>query len=96
MTAAGDRKMFAPLRRGDAISTEAKLVAMLKDHEAGATASALANGLACAVLAVGARGSLVRRVGELLDDLEQAGRIERIPDGRYRAVRERAGRVGGK
>ena len=94
MTAAGDRKMFAPLWRGAAISPEAKLVAILNVHEAGATAAGLADELAVAGLTVGTRAPLVKRVGELLDDLEQAGRVERIPDGRYRVVRVRAGLPG--
>jgi hypothetical protein len=84
-----DRRMFAPLRRGDAISPEAKLVAVLKTHEAGATAAALANELLCAGLAVGAKAPVTKRVEQLLDDLEHAARVERIPDGRYRAVRSR-------
>jgi hypothetical protein len=84
-----DRRMFAPLRRGDAISPEAKLVAVLKAHEAGATAAALANELLCAGLAVGAKAPVTKRVEELLGDLEQSSRVERLPDGRYRAVRSR-------
>lgn len=86
-----DRKMFAPLRRSDAISPESKLVAVLRVHEAGATATTLATELASAGLVVGPRAPLVKRVGELLAELEQAGRVERIPDGRYRAVRRPAG-----
>lgn len=89
MTAGADRRMFAPLRRGDAISPEAKLVAALQAHTAGATAAALADELLCAGLALGTRAPVTKRIGELLDDLEQAGRVERIPDGRYRAVRSR-------
>ena len=83
--------MFAPLRRSDAISPEAKLVAVLKFHEAGATAATLATELVSAGLVVGTRAPVVKRVGELLDELEAAGRVERIPDGRYRAVRRRPG-----
>ena len=91
MTPVEDRKMFAPLWRGDAISPEAKLLAILKVHEAGATAAALANELVCAGLAVGTKMPVAKRVSELLDDLERAGRVERIPDGRYRVVRVRTG-----
>ena len=86
-----DRRMFAPLWRGDAISPEAKLLSILKVHEAGATAAALANDLVCAGLAVGTKTPVAKRVGELLDDLERAGRVDRIPDGRYRVVRARGG-----
>ena len=75
-----DRRMFAPLRRGDAISPEAKLVAVLRAHEAGATAATLANELLCAGLAVGAKVPVTKRVEELLGDLEQSARVERIPD----------------
>ncbi len=91
MKPSDDRKMFAPLRRSDAISPEAKLVAVLRVHEAGATASTLATELVSSGLIVGSRAPVVKRVGELLDELEQAGRVERIPDGRYRAVRRPAG-----
>lgn len=89
MTPPDDRKMFAPLWRRDATSPAATLVAVLTAHEAGATAAALANELVCAGLAVGTKAPVTKRIGELLDDLEQAGRVERIPDGRYRAVRTR-------
>ena len=84
-----DRRMFAPLRRGDAISLEAKLVALLRAHEAGATAATLANELLCAGQAVGTKVPVTKRVEQLLDDLEHTARVERIPDGRYRAVRSR-------
>ena len=89
MMASDDRRMFAPLRRGDAVSPEAKLVSVLRAHEAGATAAALANELLCAGLAVGSKAPVTKRVEELLGDLERAARVERIPDGRYRAVRSR-------
>ena len=89
MTTPDDRRMFAPLRRGDAISPEAKLVDVLSAHAAGATAAALANELLCAGLAVGGKTPVTKRVEQLLDDLEHAARVERIPDGRYRAVRSR-------
>lgn len=80
-----DRKMFAPLRRGEPTTVEAKLCAILGTREAGMTAATLADELGR--LAVGARASVRTRVAELLDGLEQAGTIERIPDGRYRVVR---------
>jgi len=82
-----DRKMFSPLRRGDAVSPEARLFAFLTRRESAATAAVLAEEFVCAGLAVGARAPVTKRVGELLDSLEQAGRVERTPDGRYRAVR---------
>lgn len=88
MTTTTDRKMFAPLWRGQALSPEAKLVAMLRIYEAGATVAGLSNELGCAGLAVGSRAALEKRVGELLDELEQGGGVERTPDGRYRATRE--------
>ncbi len=90
--AEGDRKMFAPLWRGTAVSPEGKLLALLKIHAAGATATGLANQLMAAGLAVGPRDPIARRVRELLAELEQAGHVERIPDGRYRATRGRPGR----
>ena len=82
-----DRKMFAPLRKREAISPEAKLVAILGDYAAGIIAARLAERLVHAGLAVGTRGLVTRRVGELLDSLEAEGKVERVPDGRYRAVR---------
>ena len=90
MMAIDDRKMFAPLWRGNAMSPGAKIVAMLTLHEASVTPSALAVELARSGMAVGTREHLVKRVGELLDELEQAGSVERIPDGRYRVVRAKA------
>jgi hypothetical protein len=33
------------------------------------------------------RAPVTKRIGEMLDELEQAARVERIPDGRYRVVR---------
>lgn len=95
MMAIDDRKMFAPLWRGNALTPAAKLVAMLTVHEASVTAISLAIELARSGMAVGTRDHLVKRVGELLDDLEQAGSVERIPDGRYRVVRAKAGRPAG-
>jgi len=84
---AEDRKMFAPLRNREAISPEAKLLAILGDYAAGIIAANLADRLVHAGLAVGTRGLVTQRVGEILDALEEAGKVERVPDGRYRAVR---------
>ena len=89
-----DRKMFAPLRRGDAVSPESKVFAMLASYEAGTTAAALADALAVAGFAVGTRAPVRKRVAELLGEMEQAGRVERTPDGRYRTVRATRDRRG--
>ena len=85
-----DGRMFAPLRRGEPISPHAKVVAVLKTHAAGVTAAALADELLQTGSVIGMRAPVTKRIGELLDELEQAARVERIPDGRYRAVRARA------
>jgi hypothetical protein len=82
-----DRKLFAPLFRGEPRSPEGQICALLGAFEAGATASALADRLLRAGLATGLKAAVTRRVTELLDDLERAARVERIPDGRYRVVR---------
>jgi hypothetical protein len=87
MMSPNDRKMFAPLRQREAVSPEAKLFAILTGYEAGTIAADLAEKLVHGGLAVGTRALVTKRVGEMLDGLEQAGRVERIPDGRYRAVR---------
>ena len=84
-----DRKMFAPLRRAQMISPEQKLLALLTGHQGGATAAILTDELAAAGMVVGSRASIVKRISELLDDLERSGRVERVPDGRYRAVQVR-------
>ncbi len=89
-----DRKMFAPLRRGEAVSPEGKVFSLLAAYEAGATAATLADALGAAGLVVGTRAPVRKRVAELLDEMEQAGRVERIPDGRYRAVRAARARGG--
>jgi hypothetical protein len=81
-----DRKMFAPIRRGDIISPEGKLVAVLSVHEGGKTAAGLAAELLHAGLVVGTRAPVAKRIGEILADLERAGRVERTPDGRYRTT----------
>jgi hypothetical protein len=84
-----DRKMFAPIFRGPARSPEAEVYAVLGTFGAGATAAVLAGDLLRSGLAVGLKAPVTRRVAELLDELERAARIERIPDGRYRVVRDR-------
>ncbi len=89
MSVPDDRKMFAPLRRAQGISPELKLVALLTRHQGGATAEILTDDLAGAGMVVGSRAPIIERVRELLDDLEQAGQIERVPDGRFRTVRAR-------
>jgi hypothetical protein len=87
MMSPNDRKMFAPLRNREAVSPETKLCAILTAHAAGTIAADLANELVHGGLAVGTRSLVTKRVGEMLDSLEVAGRVERIPDGRYRVVR---------
>jgi hypothetical protein len=82
-----DKKMFAPLRHREAMSPESKLCVILRGYAAGTIASALAEALVLGGLAVGTRALVTKRVGEILDHLEQEGKVERIPDGRYRAVR---------
>ena len=86
-----DWKMFAPLRRGEPISPQAKVVTVLKQHPAGATAASLADELLQSGSVVGMRASVRKRIGELLDQLEEESRIERIPDGRYRVAAARPG-----
>jgi hypothetical protein len=89
MKGGDDWRMFAPLRRGEPISPEAKLVAVLKMHSAGATAATLADEL-LHTGSVGMKALVTKRIGQLLDELEQTARVERIPDGRYRVARARA------
>jgi hypothetical protein len=84
-----DRRMFAPLRRGDGVSVEAQVLAILGQHQAGATPARLADELLTAGLAIGTRVPVTRRIAELLDELQQVAAVERVPDGRYRAVRAR-------
>lgn len=86
MMAPADRKMFAPLRNRESISPEAKLVAILTDYEAGTIAGVLTDRLFRGGLAVGTRTLVAKRIGEILDELEEAGKVERVPDGRYRAM----------
>jgi hypothetical protein len=82
-----DRKMFAPIFRGPARSPEAEVCAVLGSCGAGATAAVLADGLLRSGVAIGSKVSVTKRVTELLEDLERAARVERIPDGRYRVVK---------
>jgi len=86
---AADRKMFAPIFRGPARSPETEVCAALGTFGVGATAAVLAEGLVRSGVAIGSRDSVARRVAELLEDLERAARVERIPDGRYRLVKAR-------
>ena len=85
--ATSDKKMFAPLRHREATSPESKLCVILGGYAAGSIPSDLAEALVLGGLAVGTRSLVTKRVGEILDHLEQEGRVERTPDGRYRAVR---------
>lgn len=89
MTSPGDRKMFAPLRRRESVTPESKVCTILLGYEAGTVATHLADALVHGGFAVGTRALVTKRVGEMLESLEEAGRVERIPDGRYRAVRPR-------
>ncbi len=79
--------MFAPVWRGAVRSPEGQVCAALRDCQPGATAAGLADKLLRSGLALGVKASVTKRVGELLEDLERAGRVERIPDGRFRVVR---------
>jgi len=89
MLSSGDRKMFAPLRHREGITPEAKVFAVLTTYEAGTIAANLASALVSGGFAVGTRALVTKRIGEMLELLEEAGRVERIPDGRYRAIPER-------
>ena len=86
MTTSNDKKMFAPLRHRESITPEAKLCAIL-GSEGGSIPADLADSLVHGGFAVGTRALVVQRVGEMLESLEEAGKVERTPDGRYRAVR---------
>jgi hypothetical protein len=88
MMAETDRKMFAPLRNREAVSPTTKLFALLSTHESATTAAVLAERLVTSGLAVGTRAPVIKRIGELLEEMEEAGKVERVPDGRYRAVRQ--------
>jgi hypothetical protein len=83
----GDRKMFSPLFRGEPRSPEAKVCAVLGACAVGATAARLADELLRSGLALGLSAPVTKRVVELLEELEREGRVERIPDGRYRVVK---------
>ncbi len=82
-----DRKMFAPLRSREAVLPEAKMEGILRLDGGAFIPARLADQLVHSGLAVGTRGNVTRRIGEILDGLVEAGRVERTPDGRYRAVR---------
>ena len=82
----GDRKMFAPLFRGEARSVEDQIYAVLGAYRVGVTASGLADELLRSGSAVGSKASVTKRIEAMLEDLEQAEWVERIPDGRYRVV----------
>ena len=86
MSVPSDKKMFAPLRHRESISPEAKLCALL-DTRGESVAATLADSLVHGGFATGTRTLVARRVGEMLESLEEAGKVERLPDGRYRAVR---------
>ena len=62
---------------------------MLKAHAFGVTAAALADELLQTGSVLGARADVAKRIGELLDELEGAAWVERVPDGRYRVVKGR-------
>jgi hypothetical protein len=79
--------MFSPLRRREMMSPEGKVFLTLKGHEAGTIPADLADELVRAGVATGTRSLVVKRIAEILDGLEGAGKVERIPDGRYRVVR---------
>lgn len=82
-----DRKMFAPVLRGEALSIEAKLYQVLRSYDAGATAARLAEEFVRSGLAIGSRAPITKRIMELLEELERGATVERIPDGRYRVVK---------
>jgi hypothetical protein len=84
-----DRKMFAPLFTGGARSPEALVLEVLGACEGGATAAGLAERLLRTRAVIGLRAPVTRRVTQLLEDLERAARVERIPDGRYRVTKSR-------
>jgi hypothetical protein len=81
--------MFAPLLHGEPIAVDAKVIEVLGRREGGATAALLADDLLRSHSAVGLKQPVTARIQELLEELEQAARVERIPDGRFRVVRRR-------
>jgi hypothetical protein len=82
--------MFAPMLRGDAQSAETQICAVLGRFEAGATSASLVSELFRLGLVIGIRTAVTRRFSDLLEDLERAARVERLPDGRYRLVKARS------
>jgi len=86
MRAGDDKKMFAPMRQREPVAPEDKLHTILGRHESGRGAGDLAHELAVSGLAIGTRALLTKRVTEMLEGLEESGRAERTPDGRYRAL----------
>ena len=88
VTESNDRTRFAPLRRRETVSPETKIVAVLQTLGAGTIAADLADRLVHTGAATGTRALVIKRVAEIFDELEHAGKVERIPDGRYRAVRD--------
>lgn len=87
VTPSDDRKMFSPLRRREMMSPEAKVFLTLQRHQAGTIAADLADELVHAGVATGTRSLVVKRIAQILEGLEDAGKVERIPDGRFRVVR---------
>lgn len=86
--------MFAPLFRGEARSIEDQVCEVLGAHPAGVTASGLADELLRLGYALGLKAPVRERIRGLLEDLERAEWVERIPDGRYRVVAaDRAGKI---
>lgn len=83
-----DRKMFAPLRNREAVSPSAKIFALMSTREDAVSAAVLAERMVTSGLAVGTRAPVTKRIGELLGEMEEAGKVERVPDGRYRAIRQ--------
>lgn len=85
----GDRKMFAPTLSGEARSIESQVCAVLGENQVGASAAGLADRLLRLGLAVGPKPAVTKRLEEMLDTMERAAQVERIPDGRYRVVKAR-------
>ena len=69
------------------MSAEGALATVLGGYEAEAAEGALASDLVAGGFAVGTRGMVAQRVADLLGEMEAAGTVERIRDGRYRVVR---------
>jgi hypothetical protein len=79
--------MFAPMLRADPQSAEAQICVVLGRFEPGATPALLAEELFRRRLIIGAKAPVTQRISDLLQDMERAERVERIPDGRYRVVK---------